>query len=448
MRLHWFSPLPPAATEIGHYTTRILPSLTELAEVTLWTDQSEWDISLETRVTVRRYQLECMPWSELNNADACVYHLGNNLSFHGTIWQVSHVHPGIVVLHDLRLQDLFAGLFRDQLQDPSKYVTVMQQQYGEAGRQDAERFLQGICSIDDMAERYPLTELSLENSLGAVVHSEQGFEAVRSRRRWPVMYAPLPHPAAPHLEKNRGRAARVRGVEPPFRLIVFGHIGRNRRVEVLLHALAAFPMRDRFRLDIYGWLLNQEAIRGLIQSLDLGELVSLRGFVPDSELNRALAAAHLALNLRYPTMGEASASQLRIWEHALPSLVTKVGWYASLPEDAVAFVRPEHEMDDIQAHLRAFLADPPRFARMGENARNILEERHAPESYAQAIVDFASYAERFRVREVAYGLAERVGTEIGAWIGPAESDQTFTSAARAIHALASDEPPPRARELA
>ena len=35
----------------------------------------------------------------------------------------------------------------------------------------------------------------------------------------------------------------------------------------------------------------------------------------------------LLINLRYPTMGEASLSQLRIWRHALPSMVTQVGWH-------------------------------------------------------------------------------------------------------------------------
>lgn len=53
-----------------------------------------------------------------------------------------------------------------------------------------------------------------------------------------------------------------------------------------------------------------------------------------------LAHSDMALNIRYPSMEEASFSQLRIWEHALPAIVTRVGWYATLPEDVVFFVRP------------------------------------------------------------------------------------------------------------
>ncbi len=94
-------------------------------------------------------------------------------------------------------------------------------------------------------------------------------------------------------------------------------------------------------------------------------MVTLHGFVPAEDLEAALTSAHLAINLRFPTMGEASVSQLQIWDHALPSLVTRVGWYATLPQETVAFVRPEHEITDIQAHLHAFVDDPGRYAHMG-----------------------------------------------------------------------------------
>jgi len=150
----------------------------------------------------------------------------------------------------------------------------------------------------------------------------------------------------------------------------------------------------------------------------LTSIVTLHGFVPEAELGEALAAADLAINLRYPTMGEASATQLRIWSHALPSLVTQVGWYASLPDTVVAHVRPEHEVEDIQTHLRAYLANPIGFTGMGAKGRALLEEQHAPEIYVRSIFNVAADAERFRPRAVAYNLAERAGAEMSAWMKP------------------------------
>ena len=112
-------------------------------------------------------------------------------------------------------------------------------------------------------------------------------------------------------------------------------------------------------------------------------------------LEAALASAHLAINLRFPTMGEASVSQLQIWAHALPSLVTRVGWYATLPQETVAFVRPEHEIIDIQAHLRAFVDDPRRYVQMGEDGHRFLQAYHTPGAYVQAIIDAVRDAEAF-----------------------------------------------------
>jgi SAM-dependent methyltransferase/glycosyltransferase involved in cell wall biosynthesis len=415
MILNWFSPLPPATTDIAHYTGRILPALRKRAEVILWTDQAEWDPRLETYAEVRRYQPEQMPWVELNHGDMSIYHIGNNRLFHGSLWQVSRHHPGVVVLHDLCLHNFFAGLYRDQWQDHDGYVMQMERHYGQVGRQDAEAFWGGQLTIENMMERYPLTLLAVENALGVLVHSEDGLDKLTRMLLGPVTYARLPYHASPRSLREPHAAASVCVAGPPYRIVIFGYIYINRRLDAVLEAIAGLPEREKFRLDIYGQIWDSDHVRARIEALGLQVLVTSHGFVPEVELDKAMAAAHLAINLRYPTMGEASGSQLRIWDHALPSLVTRRGWYAKLPHDSVAFVTPEHEVADIQTHLRAFLADPERFARMGERGRRILEEHHAPEVYAQAVVDLAAAAHGFRLHAAARELAKRVDAEMRVW---------------------------------
>jgi hypothetical protein len=132
-------------------------------------------------------------------------------------------------------------------------------------------------------------------------------------------------------------------------------------------------------------------------------------------------------------MGEASGSQLRIWNHALPTLVTKVGMYASLPPEAVAFVGVEEEILDIQSHLRALLANPARFAAMGEAGRRLLEERHAPSSYARTVREFVASARAARRQVVAHDLAGRVGSELGGWISQPAAENVFRGVAHQIY---------------
>jgi hypothetical protein len=163
----------------------------------------------------------------------------------------------------------------------------------------------------------------------------------------------------------------------------------------------------------------------------LGSLVKLRGFLPESLVEQKLSTADLAINLRYPSMGEASLSQLQFWDYGLPTLVTRTGWYASLPEDATAFVRPEHEVEDIQSHLRAFLADPGAFRAMGERGRQSLENND-PEKYVDAMTQFAAMALRRSPLVTALALAGRVGNDLSAWLHPAASAYLLDRASQEI----------------
>jgi len=421
MKINWFSPLPPAHTDIAHYTSRILPALSAVADVTVWTTRPHWTRAVERFASVRRYQLDRLPFLELNRSDVTFYQIGNNPRFHWPIWHVSRMYPGVVVLHDFRLHHLFDWIYREHYQNPRMYLEVMNRFYGNAAFEDAkECYKTNAANIEYMAERYPLTELALENAIGAIVHSHESYEELRTIAEWPLAYAPLPFPAPEQIQ--------VRGLEIPFRLIVFGYLGRNRRLDSILEALACFEQKDKFRLDIFGKLLKDEdLIRQKIRRLNLTQSVELHGFVSEQALHGALSAAHLAINLRFPTVGEASGTQLRIWSHALPSMVSDVGWFSSLPPESVAFVRhDENEIEDIRKHLSAFLDSPESFTRMGERGFEELKNHHSPVAYANQIVDMANHAKRFRPQFAARTLAKRASLPLTEWVGEDGLDESLT----------------------
>jgi glycosyltransferase involved in cell wall biosynthesis len=437
MRLNWFSPLPPAETDVAHYTARLLPYLAGHADLTLWTAQSEWDPALAAHAAVRRYDPDNMPWSDLNRADLTIYHLGNDPRFHVPIWQVSRCQPGLVVIHDPCMQEFFLGTYRDVWKDKHGYMAHMERYYGPAGRRTADDLWEGRRSVYDIVEQYPLTRLACEGALVVLAHSRVVFQALQRDSGQPLVFAPLPYPATLR-QPRRGGDINVAADGSPYRLVVFGYLGRNRGLDGLLLALAEFSERDRFRLDVYGPLWDPPYVRERIRSLGLERHVALHGFTPPSALDRVLATAHLAVNLRFPTMGESSGSQLRIWDHVLPSLVTRTGWYATIPDDAVAFVRPGHEVEDIQLHLRAFLADPERFARMGERGRRMLEEHHQPAAYVRAIIESAAYVQRFGHHAWGYCLAERAAAEMGLWLPPTAANEPYARVAAAVRGLTAE----------
>jgi glycosyltransferase involved in cell wall biosynthesis len=272
--------------------------------------------------------------------------------------------------------------------------------------------------------------------LGVVTHFSRALEDLRETPACPVAALDFPYVASDEPRYRGWVAARNAAPAPPYRLVVFGYLSRNRRLGAVLEALATLPERDKFRLDICGQLWDESHIRQEIDRLALGSIVSLYGFLTDAQVEQELSAAHLAINLRYPTMGEASLSQMQFWDYGLPTLVTRTGWYTSLAEEATAFVRPENEIADIQAHLRAFLADPDVFRAMGECGRQSLK-KNDPERYVEALTRFAAEALRFSPQVPALTLAARIGSDLTDWLHPAAGDYVLEHASQEIFTMLS-----------
>lgn len=425
MKLNWFSPVPPTRSSIALDTAAVLPALARRAEVTLWVHEKKWLPELEKSARVRRYDPNAMPWAEMNAADATIYHLGNEPRYHGPIWRVNRQHPGIVVLHDLNLQDFFTAMTDMSALTPGDYLRMMEFYHPGRGRSLGEAYLAGKKSLTEVGIECPLTGAGIENALGVAVHTETGRDTVAGLTQLPVGYVPLFAPAMSALPARISH----RGA---YRIVVFGFLGANRRLQSILQALHLFPERNRFHLDIYGSIAHEKAFRRRVKELGLSALVTSHGFVAETELNFALARSDLAVNLRDPTMGEVSASQLRIWQHGLPSLVTDIGWYATLSDDLVAKVRRDFELEDIQTHLHAFLADPRRYWEIGQNGRRYVNAHHTVEAYLDRLWELMEGTTAARPREVAIWIAGRAGVAMRPWFRESVADVCLPRAGNAI----------------
>ncbi|AFZ53720.1 hypothetical protein [Cyanobacterium aponinum] len=186
MKINWFSPLPPANSDITNYTIKLLTFLQEKAEITFWTNQSPWDAKLKTEVAVKEYKIEQISWLELNQGDVNIYHIGNNAELYGDIWQISRRFPGIVILHDEKLQDFFYMLSSSK----NEYIEYMKQCYGEEGNKNARLFLNNYHSREFMAKNYPLTPLALENALGVITYNYNNYLTLSAQNRIFVGYMP------------------------------------------------------------------------------------------------------------------------------------------------------------------------------------------------------------------------------------------------------------------
>jgi hypothetical protein len=398
LKIDFFTPLPPQPTEIGNHSAALLPALAAHAEVTVWTDQENW--SPMPDIAVRRFVLDAPPFAEMNRADATFYNIGNNPVFHSAIYQIARRSPGIVILHDTNLQNFFAHYGVSGPETTPLYLDPMRRWHGPEAEAEARRMIAGEIRIESLMPLYPLTLAAAEGAVGIITHNEAESRAISKATRLPVYYVPLSfnlHCVPPIPPPARSA--------PPWHLLVFGFIGSNRRLPVILRALAESQVRDLFVLNIYGILEDPAGVDALISELGLNMQVTRHGFVARPTLEAALSRTDLAINLRNPTMGEASSSQLHLWANALPTLVSRVGWYAALPQDTVFHVDCLREVEDLQAYLAAFARDRAPFIAAGRRGRQRLLAEHGTDRYTEAMLQIAQEAPVQHGRRTAIDLA-------------------------------------------
>jgi glycosyltransferase involved in cell wall biosynthesis len=387
--IHWVSPLPPAETDIAHYTARILPALSAKAEVILWTDALEWDLTLERFCTVKHFDPDTVLPRDFTAArrgtgpESFFVHIGNSWVYHAGLMRLAQRMPSIVVLHDLAIQELMIEAIEHDEWEARAYLAGMEKWYGEEGVKIGQACLDREKKGADICNRMPGFELVLENARAVLIHTDVACNAVQARLpHLPCHLLPLPFEIGPQPPLTRVSGG-------PLRLLQFGWIGPNRRLEQVLEALAQMPADFDYRLDVMGKIWNPDVIHAKLAKLNLGERVRLHGFVSEPVLEDALRQAHLVLNLRHPSMGEASGSQLRIWNAGAAAAVTREGWYAGLPEDTVYFVDLEDEVAQLHGLFLKLAADHSLAGDIGTAGHSYFEAHHAPETYAQEIVRLA-----------------------------------------------------------
>lgn len=423
LRIDFFTPLSPQPTDIANHSVSLLPTLATQADVTVWTDQESWTKLPD--VAIRRFALDAPPFLDMNRADAIFYNIGNNTNFHEAIYQMARQVPGIVILHDTNLQNFFAHYGVSGPQTAPRYLGAMRRWHGLGAEAEARNLITGEVPIETLVQRYPLTLEATENAIGIITHNEAESRAISSLTRLPVYYVPLSFDIGQVVPPQAARRT------PPWHLLVFGFIGSNRGLPVVLRALAGSPVRHLFVLDIYGALEDPAGVDTLIAELSLGAQVRRHGFVTREVLEAALAQADLGINLRNPTMGEASGSQLRLWANALPTLVSRVGWYAGLPPGTVFHVDNRREIEDIQGYLIAFANDPTPFIAAGQRGRQHMLAVHGTGHYVEALLQIAREAPVQHGRRTAIDMARAVslrlleldGTDMFPLVAPPVADQ-------------------------
>jgi glycosyltransferase involved in cell wall biosynthesis len=252
--------------------------------------------------------------------DLLLHFLGNNPE-HLFAYAAALRWGGVVVCHDVVFHHVLRGFAPAE-----EYADAAVQLGHPEAAKLLDRWNRGVTGLEEFL--LPVISRPLRQAEAAVVHSRYaGFMVQAEAPSVPV-----------HVVSQHGGAV-VDGAPADLGLPagtfvagLFGYLGGHKRVQQSLEAVAA----ARPRIEATGRGLHVLLVGAavgldpaeLLRTLGLADVATVTGPLDDAPFFRHMAAADVVLNLRYPTMGESSATLLQAMSCGKPVIATDHAQFA------------------------------------------------------------------------------------------------------------------------
>lgn len=383
-RLAFVSPMPPERTGIADYSAELLPALASYYDIELVLAQGQFDGQ-----GVKRYaKVRDSDWlrAHANEIDRVVYQMGNS-PFHQHMLSLMVDVPGVVVLHDFYLSSLMEWL---ELRGgwAGAWTKALYDSHGYPAAQAHHR------NSDAAKQRFPVNGLVMQNAMGIVVHSE--FSRTLARKwygegigsDWRV----IPLLRTPSNDVDRAKARRLLGFDEQDVLVCsFGFLTPSKLNHCLLQAWLASALASDQRCHLVfvgegGGEYGAELLDTINGSKCRGR-IRITGFASPELFKQYLAAADIAVQLRTQSRGETSAAVLDCMNHGQPVIVNANGSMAELDSAAVWMLPDEFDDEALVDALEQLWRSPEKRQRLGDRARSLIHDHHAPDVCAKLYAD-------------------------------------------------------------
>lgn len=371
--------LPPAPTGPAEFVAGALPALAAAARITCFVS----DPAAVEPAIAQRFALRPLAERDDPSVDLLVYHIANNLHQVAIYDAAMAGPPGLLEIHDGSLHHMLATRMLAS-DDVDTYRHLLARTHGPAGDLLARLRLGGQPPGVELFLLDALGDL-LDRHLGVVVHNRHASDLIALRApampTWVVpLSAPIPVPAAPKAALGL----------PPGRLVVahFGFVTRPKRPFLLLDAFAELQARvGNCHLLFAGEDDTEGELPQAIAARGLGDAVTVTGFLSREEMDALISTVDIVVSLRFPHVGETSATLGAALAAGRPVVVQETGSWAELPETAVLRVPATgDEVNALANALEGLARDPAARARLGDAARQYAAEALGTGQYAGGIV--------------------------------------------------------------
>lgn len=377
MRVAVFSPLSPKLSGIADFTEQLLLNFSERIVAHCFIDDFEPTHPLvRQRVEIRsHWAFERM--HREHPYDVILYEVGNNL-LHAYSLPYLERYPGVIDLHDFSIIGLFQYLTRDYGWAAEAARWIMRESGQRLGTLLSEEDIERLDALN-----VPLTRWLLNHHRATVVHSKwlaDHLAPQKGENACSVDYIPLgvdlgmvraPRPPREELRRKYHITSQA------FVVACVGVMNRLKRLPQVVAAFREFNLLCPESYLVFVGPADRLVLREIMQLASkyrIKNRMRLLGHRPLPELYEVLDIADVVVNLRYPTMGESSATLVAALAMGKPTLVTPLGQYLEFPDDVCLKVPPSRrEKHILYEHLCRLYRDRDLREQMGENARKHVE---------------------------------------------------------------------------
>ncbi len=388
INLAYISPVNPIPNGLSDYSEALLPALSELADITLYSDCGTPSNPLIAERFVTR-PISSLPRYRAEH-DLRLYQIGNSPDHRNAFDNLRRL-PGIVTLHEPFLHHGFLSISR------TRYRREVFYELGTADENEVER-LMALTMKDDRAQllALPLIGRIVDSSLGIVVHNQTARRMIEEHRLARTTFRDSEITVIPHLMPIPSIScpgANRSELKLPTEALVIGMAGvvhPTKEPSLVLQAFAqASANLPNAWLAFIGALPVNCDLPALARDLGIADRVTFLGRVdPIDRMHRVIAACDLLVNLRQPTIGETSGTALRAMALGRPLIVRNVGWYSELPDGTCLKISPTAGVAELASVILVLGTSPDTRQSMGEQARRYVQTECNVATVARRYADF------------------------------------------------------------
>lgn len=392
LHLAWLTPFPPLKSGISYYVEQLLPELSVYFDIDIYVKDLKKIEECHASSNIRFFNIK----NFVQNAklyDGILYDIGNNYKYHGHMLQLLNKFPGIVTLHDNKLDHLILEAFNKNniTYDQYKEITV---EYEEI-----ETFSTKNLSKENILS---FAQTILNKAIGIIAHSK--FIFLKDTKFHSEEYNNgvkiIPQIIKTYNKKDNNKKFIKNKLNIPSDHIVitsFGDIISEKLYDRIILALIENNLYEKNIFLIFVGNLNYknefcQRVLALIKSHNLNNKILITHYVDNEKYKNYLEITDIAIQIRYNCHGGTSRAVLDCLSNKIPLIINNVDIYQQYPENSVYRICNNPNPTDIAIAINNLYENVELRNKIATNGYQYVQKNNNPsicaQQYAIAIHEF------------------------------------------------------------